>query len=169
MNKTYTYTIILIIIAVLLLAMFTFLWQTETPTNNSTQSGSNEIDIKITDFSVDNNWGPVVGLVCDCRFNLTLHNDGNVNLTGLELRVKTYVNNTEFRVGNYFDGTFENGTIQDALVAGEVREFQGTLLSTVGVEGDFPPFTDMTSNGISTVAMVVLNGTVLYQREYPRR
>jgi hypothetical protein len=87
-----------------------------------------EPTVKITDFAVDNQWGYLGGWTFNCLFNITLENRGLDNVTGLVLKVKVS-NYTESEVGNYFFGTYENGTIKEPLRAGEVREFRGTLYS----------------------------------------
>jgi len=111
--------------------------------------------VKITSFVVDNQWNYLGGVTFDCKFNITLENRGLDNVTGLVLEVKVFYNNTEFDVGNYFVGTYENGTIKEPLGAGEVREFEGTLLS-------HPPLPDVRPNNV--VAIVLLNNTVLDER-----
>ena len=70
---------------------------------------------------------PVGGLIVIWRFNLTVENKGVDNVTGLMLDVKVFYNGTEVQVGNYFSGTFENGTIIESLKACEVRESQELL------------------------------------------
>ena len=82
--------------------------------------------IKITNFSVNDEMSPVGGLIVIWRFNLTIENKGVENVTGLMLDVKVFYNGTEVQVGNYFSGTFENGTIIEPLKAGEVREVIGS-------------------------------------------
>jgi hypothetical protein len=114
-----------------------------------------EPTVKITDFAVDNQWGYLGGWTFNCLFNITLENRGLDNVTGLVLEVKVFYNNTECEVGNYFVGTYENGTIKEPLEAGEVREFGGTLLSQ-------PPLPDVKPNNV--VAFVLLNNTVLDER-----
>jgi len=107
--------------------------------------------VKITSFVVDNQWYYLGGVTFDCRFNITLENRGLDNVTGLVLEVKVFYNNTKFDVGNYFVGTYENGTIKEPLGAGEVREFGGTLLSKTPL--------DVRPNNV--LAIVSLNNTVL--------
>jgi hypothetical protein len=114
-----------------------------------------EPHVKITSFVVDNQWNYLVGVTFDCKFNITLENRGLDNVTGLVLEVKVFYNNTEFDVGNYFVGTYENGTIKESLGAGEVREFEGTLISHT-------PLPDVGPNNV--VAIVLLNNTILDER-----
>src|SRR4030042_6478754 len=121
-----------------------------------------EPNVKITNFSIDYHWGNPVGMLYDCWFNLTLANKGVENVTALELKVKVFLNNSEVKVGNYFIGTYENGTIMDTLGAGEVREFKGAILTVLGRD----PYIDISSNETSIVAMVLLNNTVLDERPF---
>ncbi len=91
------------------------------------------VRVKIIDFSmIDEIWSPVCGLVCDCRFNLTIKNEGISNLTGLQLTVKLLNNGNEVTVGNYIGCAFENRTLADTLHSGEARDCSGTLMCTVG-------------------------------------
>ena len=136
---------------VLIVAIPIFLYFQTSEKNNIEPS---EPNVKITDFVVDNQWGNLGGMSFNCLFNITLENRGLDNVTGLVLKVKVS-NYTESEVGNYFFGTYENGTIKEPLRAGEVREFKGTLMSHL-------PFPDIKPNNV--VAIVLLNNTVLDER-----
>ena len=113
-----------------------------------------EPNVKITSFVVDNQWYYRGGVKFDCRFNITLENRGLDNLTGLVLEMQVFYNHTEYDVGNHLAGTYENGTIKEPLGAGEVRKFEGTLLSHTPL--DFRP------NNV--LARVSLNNTALDER-----
>jgi hypothetical protein len=112
------------------------------------------LNVKITNFAVDDQWNYLSGVSFDCRFNLTLENRGLDNVTGLVLKVKVS-NYTEVDVGNYFFDAYENGTIKEPFRAGEVRDFEGKLLS-------HPPCPDVRPNNV--VAIVLLDNTVLDER-----
>ena len=84
-------------------------------------------------------------------------------MTDLELKVKVYSNNSEVQVGNYIFGTYENGTITQPLGAYEVREFKGTIMTTVG---DDAYGLNLASNETSITAMVLLNNTMLDERPF---
>jgi hypothetical protein len=122
-----------------------------------------KLPVKITDFAVDNQWYYLGGVTFDRSFNLTIENKGADNVTDLELKVKVYSNNSEVQVGNYFFGTYENGTIKEPLGAYEVREFKGTIMTAVGEEAYG---LDFASNETSIIAMVLLNNTVLDERPF---
>lgn len=141
-------------ILIILIAVFAVLFQA----NNSKH---NQANIKITEFSIDKQWGYVGGLAMDCRFNLTIENKGVDNVTDLVLDVKMFHNNSELQVGNYFFGTYENGTIIKSLSAGEVREFKGIIMSTVGDDA----YRYLRSNETSIIAFVTLDNVVLDQRK----
>jgi len=130
-------------------------------TNEKNNIKPSEPTVKITDFVVDNQWSYLGGLVFDRSFNLTIENKGADNMTDLELKVKVYSNNSEVQVGNYFVGTYENGTITQPLGAYEVMEFRGTLMTHVG---DDAYGLNFASNETSVIAMVLLNNTVLDER-----
>jgi hypothetical protein len=119
--------------------------------------------VKITDFVLDNQWYYLGGLVFDRSFNLTIENRGTDNVTDLELKVKIYSSNSEVQVGNYFSGTYENGTIMQPLGGYEVRKFKGTLMTVVGEKAYGLNFA---SNETSVIAMVLLNNTVLDERPF---
>lgn len=118
-------------------------------------------DIKITDFSVDDEMGVVGGLVVDWRFNLTVENKGVDDVSGLMLDVKVFSNGTELQVGNFFTGTFENCTLKDPLEAGEVREVTGNIMVTVGDNA----MGAMMGKKAEIVSYVILDNVVLDQRE----
>jgi len=84
-------------------------------------------------------------------------------VTGLELKVTVYSNNSEVKVGNYFAGAYENGTIKEPLGAYEVREFKGTIITAVGEEAYGLNFE---LNETSIIAMVLLNNTELDERPF---
>ena len=111
------------------------------------------LNVKITNFAVDDQWNYLGGVSFDCRFNITLENRGLGNVTGLVLKVKVS-NYTEFDVGNYFFDAYENGTIKEPLRTGEVRAFEGKLLSHTPL--------DVRANNV--VAIVLLDNTVLDER-----
>jgi hypothetical protein len=154
-------TVFVFIIFILIVAIPISLYFQTTEKNNIEPS---EPTVKITDFVVvDNQWYPVSGLACDRRFKLTIENKEADNVTDLQLRVRIYSNNSEVQVGNYFSGTYENGTITQPLGAHEVREFKGTLMTIVGDEAYR---LDFASNETSIIAMVLLNNTVLDERPF---
>jgi hypothetical protein len=135
----------LIIIIVLSVATWFIHNQLQKPLNPS-------LNVKITSFAVDDQWNYLGGVTFDCRFNITLENRGLDDIAGLVLKVKVFNNNTELNVGNYFAETYENGTIKETLGAGEVRVFEGTLLSN-------PPLPEIRTNNV--VAAVLLDNAVL--------
>jgi hypothetical protein len=101
--------------------------------NFTQKSQDNQPAVKITNFSmVDKQWYYLGGLTFDCKFNLTITNVGESNLTGLELKVKLFNNSSEVKVGNYFDCADESGTITEPLLVGEVRSCTGVLQCSVG-------------------------------------
>jgi hypothetical protein len=126
------------------------------------KQSNNQLDVKISNFSISKQWEYLGGLMFDCSFNLTIENKGVNNVTDLELKVKAFKNNSEVQVGNYFNGTYENGTIIEPLGAGEVREFKGTILTVVGSEAYH---LNLSSNDTSVVAIVLLNNTLLDERQ----
>jgi len=153
-------TVFIFIIIILIVAIPVSLYFQSSEKNNIEPS---EPTVKITDFVVDNQWYYVGGLVFDRSFNLTIENKGADNMTDLELKVKVYSNNSEVQVGNYFFGTYENGTITEPLGAYEVREFKGTFMTAVGEKAYGLNFA---SNETSIIAMVLLNNTVLDERPF---
>ena len=150
---------VFVFIAIILIIAIPISLYLQTSEKNNIES--TEPNVKITDFVVDNQWWYLGGLVFDRSFNLTIENKGADNVTGLELKVKVYSNNSEVQVGNYFSGAYENGTITEPLGAYEVREFKGTLMTVVGDEAYR---LDFASNETSIIAMVLLNNTVLDER-----
>jgi hypothetical protein len=150
LNKKTLFVFITIVVIVVAISVSIYL-----QTSEKKKIESSEPSVKITGFVVDDQWYYLGGGSFDCRFNITLENRGLDNVTGLVLEVKVFYNNTECEVGNYFVGTYENGTIKEPLEAGEVREFGGTLLSQ-------PPLPDVRPNNV--VAFVLLNNTVLDER-----
>ncbi len=81
-------------------------------------------------------------------------------MSDLVLDVKMFHNNSDLQVGNYFDGTYENGTITVPLKAGEVRAFRGTIMSIVGDEA----YQYISSNDTAIIAFVTLDNVILDQR-----
>lgn len=160
MNKKLVFIFIAIIVLIVAIPVSLYL-QTSEKKNIEPREPS-EPNVKITDFSVSHHWGNPVGMLYDCWFNLTLENRGIENVSALELKVKAFLNNSEVDVGNYFIGTYENGTIKDPLGAGEVREFKGAILIVLGRE----PYIDISSNETSIIAMVLLNDTVLDEQPF---
>jgi hypothetical protein len=158
MRKSVAAVVVLFFVIASCIAIFAFLFQTN---NTSTDSEHNQANIKITDFSINDHWAYLGGLVFDCSFNLIVENKGADNVTDLELKVKVYSNNSEVQVGNYFFGTYENGTIKQPLGAYEVREFKGVIMTTVGADAYR---LNLASNETSIVAMILLNNTVLDKR-----
>jgi hypothetical protein len=150
LNKKTIFVFITIVVIVVAISVSIYL-----QTSEKKNIESSEPSVKITSFVVEDQWYYLGGVSFDCRFNITLENRGLDNVTGLVLEVKVFYNNTECEVGNYFVGTYENGTIKEPLEAGEVREFGGTLLSQ-------PPLPDVKPNNV--VAFVLLNNTVLDER-----
>jgi hypothetical protein len=150
LNKKTIFVFITIVVIVVAISVSIYL-----QTSEKKNIESSEPSVKITSFVVDDQWYYLGGVSFDCRFNITLENRGLDSVTGLVLEVKVFYNNTECEVGNYFVGTYENGTIKEPLEAGEVREFGGTLLSQ-------PPLPDVKPNNV--VAFVLLNNTVLDER-----
>lgn len=158
-DKKAAYILISVVsILIIVIAIFTFLFQANNPSNTSQQ---NLPAIKITDFLIDNRWSYVGGLLMDCSFNLTIENKGAVNVTGAVLAVRMFNNSTEIQLGNYFDGTYENGTITNPLEPGDIRVFRGTIMSSVGDEA----YQNLGLNGTSLIASVSLKCTVLDQRK----
>jgi hypothetical protein len=153
-------TVFVFIMIILIVAIPISLYFQTTEKNNIEPS---EPNVKITDFVVDNQWNYLGGLVFDRSFKLTIENKGADNVTDLQLKVRIYSNNSEVQVGNYFFGTYENGTITQPLGAYEVREFKGTLMTIVGEEAYR---LDFASNETSIIAMVLLNNTVLDERPF---
>ncbi|MCW4002749.1 MAG: hypothetical protein NWE95_02415 [Candidatus Bathyarchaeota archaeon] len=157
--KKIVYTIISIgLIIAISVAVFALLFQA----NNSNVPKQNQLNIKITNFSINKGWSYVGGLVMDCSFNLTIENKGVENVSDLVLTVKMFHNNSEVQVGNYFfDGTYENGTITEPLYAGEVRAFKGTIMSIFGDAA----YQYLGSNETAIIAFVTLDNVVLDQRK----
>jgi hypothetical protein len=156
-NKKTVFVFIMIILIVAIPIALYF----QTSEKNNTEPS--EPTVKITDFVVDNQWSYLGGLVFDRSFNLTIENKGADNVTDLELKVKVYSNNSEVQVGNYFVGTYENGTITQPFGAYEVWKFRGTLMTHVG---DAAYGLNFASNETSVIAMVLLNNTVLDERPF---
>ena len=157
MNKK---TVFVFIIIILIVAIPISIYFQTSEKNNIEPS---EPTVKITNFVVDNQWWYLGGLVFDRSFNLTIENKGADNVTDLELKVKIYSNNSEVQVGNYFFGTYENGTITEPLGAYEVREVKGRLMTVLG--GDAYRL-DFASNGASIIAIDLLNNCVLDERPF---
>ena len=151
-----------VVIIIILIALFALIYQSENPINPKNNNEQTEIGIAITDFSIDNYWGNPVGMLYDCWFNLTIENRSTVNVTNAELVVRAFLNGSEVNIGNYFIGTYENGTIINPLLAGETKQFQGAMMMVLGRE----PYIDISSNQTSIVALVMLNNTILDELEY---
>jgi hypothetical protein len=130
--------------------------------NQTNTNQDNQINVKITNFSINKQWLYLGGLTFDCKFNLTIENKGASNLTGLELKVKLFNNDSEIQVGNYFVCSSENGTIIESLQVGEVRPCDGTILCNVGDEAYR---TNLSSNETTIVAQVILNNTFLDEKK----
>jgi hypothetical protein len=142
-------------VAVFLVATFAFVWQTEKP---STENKG--VDVNITDFYLVGDWGVVGGLAFDLPFNLTVKNNGQTDVSGLVLRVKMFANNSEVQVGNYFFDTYENGTITEPLRAGEIKEYNGTMLSDLSHLGTLWK----ENYSYSYKAVIILNNSTLDEK-----
>jgi hypothetical protein len=147
--KRMMFAVVLIIVIILLFAILVFTLQSIP--NRNDMSGQSDVNVKITNFSVDS-WNYLGGVTFDCWFNVTIENRGLREVNGLVLDVKVFNNNTEMSVGNYFVDAYENGTIKQPLGAGEVKQYQGSLLSG-------PSLPDVRPNNV--LAIVSLNNTVL--------
>jgi hypothetical protein len=158
-SKKMVYALVFIGLSVtIILALFGFKFYF----NQTNANQDNQINVKITNFSIDKQWLYLGGLTFDCKFNLTMENRGASNITGLELKVKLFNNGSEIQVGNYFVCASENGTIIESLHVGEVRSCDGTILCNVG---DAAYGTNLSSNETTIVAQVILNSTILDEKK----
>jgi len=120
----------------------------------------NSPNFKITAFSMDKAWEYPVGLILDCWFNITLHNMGVNDVDELKLLVQMFVNDSKIEVINSIHGVSDNGSITKPLLANEVREIRGELLSSVKFIGNIGGH----PNGASYVAKVMIGDNVLDER-----
>jgi hypothetical protein len=159
-TKKMAYALVTIGLSVtIILALFGvkfFLKDNQTNTNQD-----NQINVEITNFSINKQWLYLGGLTFDCKFNLTIENKGTSNITGLELKVKLFNNDSEIQVGNYFVCASENDTIIESLHVGEVRSCDGTILCNVG---DTAYQTNLASNETSIIAQVIFNNAILDEK-----
>jgi hypothetical protein len=116
-------------------------------------------DVKITDFKWTSNWGPgPVGVSWGGSFNVTLHNMGNMDVEGLVVEVKQLANNSELGSETYFDGYNTNVTF--GLHAGEIRELEGTFLTSLVV-------LDKVQGELTYKVVCMLNSTILDELTLP--
>jgi hypothetical protein len=121
-------------------------------------------NVKITAFSMDKGWENLGGLLLTCEFNITLRNMGLNDVDGLKLLVQMFVNDTEVEVVNHWWGcVFSNGSINDILRTGEVREVKGELLYSLHVGGAINTIGGHPI-GASYVVKVMLGAIVLDER-----
>jgi hypothetical protein len=146
---------LIILVVILLVSVFLYLQASEKENADNEESG--EPKIKITDFYFYGRTGNPVGMLFDYWFNITVENVGEDNVSGLVLKVKVFVNDSEVNYGNYFVGADENGTIKDSLGGGEVKESQGALLWVLGRD----LYADFSSKDTSVIASVSLNNIVI--------
>ncbi|MCL5877885.1 MAG: hypothetical protein M1540_08755 [Candidatus Bathyarchaeota archaeon] len=148
------------LIVILVLALSLALYFQE-PSSRPNQSEPNVPQVKITDFSVNDYWRPIGGLIVGYDFNLSIQNAGASNVSGLVLNITVTINDTSVPYSTYFKGTYENNTLIEPLAVGEVRACDGVLMTNLG---SGTPFI-VHSNGTSIKASVLLNGAVLDERE----
>ena len=151
-KKNIMYALISIsIIIVILLAVFVFYLK------------QNEIIIKITNFSLDNRWDNPVGVTYARWFNVTIHNHGKNNATGLLLEIKIFINGTEFR--NYDIGRSDrSSSFNFTLNSGETKEFEGFILTSL----DSPiVFGGNSTDEISIQARVMMGDFALDEIKIP--
>ncbi len=154
-NLKVVYALILAVILIIAASVTLYLQENKNSTN---QPPEGRVDVKITDFSVDDNWGALAGVTFGCGFNLTIENMENNSINDLTLKLTITQNGIEEQYGTYFKGTYENNSLKEPLSAGEVRACDGVIMTTIG---SGPRIFNVHSNETSIVASVILNGTVL--------
>jgi hypothetical protein len=123
------------------------------------QGENQTYDVKIADFKWTSNWGPrPVGVSWGGSFNVTLHNMGNMDIEGLTVEVKQLANNSDVRSETYFDGFNTNVTF--GLHAGEIRELEGTFMTSLGV-------LDKAQGELTYKVVCMLNSTILDELTLP--
>jgi hypothetical protein len=157
LKKKVFYAVSFALVLVVLAAVFSVGLERQ---NAPYTSGNSQPNVEITNFSVTSGWGCLGGLTMVSDFNLTVENKGTDNVTGLVLSVKMFHNGSEVQVGDYFNGTYENGTIKEPLNAGEVREFNGAIMSTVSDEA----YRSLGLNDTYLAAYVTLDNNILDQQ-----
>jgi hypothetical protein len=156
--------IILAIILVTIVALSATLWIIYNQNSPSSTRISSH-NVEITSFSIDKGWEYLGGLVITCGFNITLHNMGLNDVDDLKLMVQMFVNDTEVEVVNHWwGGVFNNGSINDMLRTGEVREFRGELVYSMGQANVAITNIGGHQIGSSYVAKVMLEDVVLDER-----
>ena len=151
--------IALTVVLIVIVALAVSTWITYDP-NGKLQNQTDTHDVKITAFSMDKGWENPGGLLLTCWFNITLSNMGFNDVDGLKLWVQMFVNDSEVDVVNDIRGVYDNGSIIDALRAGEVREVRGELMYSLHVGGAIDTIGGHPI-GAAYVAKVTLDDVVL--------
>ncbi len=149
-------TIAIVLISIIALPIFTWIIYNQYIKPNQI----NSTNVKITAFSMDKAWENTVGLILECRFNITVHNMGVNDVNELKLLVQMFVNDSKIELINNIQGFSDNGSITKPLLANEVKEIKGELLSSVkfvSTIGGHP-------NGALYVAKVMIGDSVLDER-----
>ena len=154
--------IALTVVLIVIVALAVSTWITYDP-NGKLQNQTDTHDVKITAFSMDKGWENPGGLLLTCWFNITLSNIGLDDFDGLKLRVQMFVNDSKVDVLNDIHGVYDNGSIIDALRAGEVREVKGELMYSLHVGGAIETIGGHPI-GATYVAKVMLDGVVWDER-----
>jgi len=149
-------TIAIVLISIIALSIFTWIIYNQYIKPNQI----NSTNVKITAFSMDKAWENPVGLILECRFNITLHNMGVNDVDELKLLVQMFVNDSKIELINSIHGFSENGSITKPLLANEVREIRGELLSSVKFIGNIGGH----PIGAAYVAKVMIGDNVLDER-----
>jgi len=125
MNKKIILTVFLT--TIIALAIITWLFQNQT---NPVKTNV----VKIETFSLTEIWEYLGGLSIIMPFNLTLYNTGINNVSGLNLSVAIFVNDTSKIETVFLDVTSSEERLNPhnfTLLAGEVQELEGWIGTTM--------------------------------------
>jgi hypothetical protein len=129
------------------------------------------ITVEIETFSLTGVWENIVGLSMTVPFNMTVHNTGINNISGLKLSAAIFVNETS-KVEAKVLSTNEEVINPDnfTLLAGEIREVEGwigTTLYALEVAGARNVSIGGTNSGWNFVATIKLGSEVLDEFRLP--
>jgi hypothetical protein len=129
------------------------------------------IAVEIETFSLTGVWENIVGLSMTVPFNMTIHNTGINNISGLKLSAAIFVNETS-KVEAEVLNTNEEGVNSDnfTVLAGEIQEIKGwigTTLYALEVAGARNVSIGGANSGWSYVATIKLGSEVLNEFGLP--
>jgi hypothetical protein len=157
-------TLAIVLITLIALAIITWLVQNQT---NPVKTNV----VKIETFSLTGIWENIGGLSMTVPFNLTLHNTGINNVSGLNLSVAIFVNDTSKIEAVVLTSSEERLDPDNfTLLAGEVQEVEGwigTTLYALELAGAKNISIGGANSGWSYVATVKLGDEVLDEFRLP--